>query len=98
MLVMQLFEPQGRDSYVSWGFWNAYFEQKEYMEPYMLEKIAEEMLAKDPALKAEFEGKLAKDPEFQKNADARLDFFYRRHGSFDPQMNVLPYYRAAPSL
>ena len=36
------------------------------------------MLAKDPALKAEFEAKVASDPAFAKDAAARLAFFYER--------------------
>lgn len=89
-VVLQLFEPLARDSYVSWGFFNAAFEQKEYMEPYVAEKVALEMLAKDPALKAEFEKKLATEPAFQQSPEARLDFFYKRHPSHDTQLNAVP--------
>jgi len=31
-LVMSLLEPRAPDSFVSWGYFNAHFEQKEYME------------------------------------------------------------------
>ena len=37
-----------------------------------------EMMAKDPKLKAEFEKKVASDPEFAGSAAARLNFFYER--------------------
>lgn len=89
-VVLQLFEPLARDSYVSWGFFNAVFEQKEYMEPYVAEKAALEMMARDPALKAEFEKKLATEPAFQQSPEARLDFFYRRHPAYDTQLNAVP--------
>ena len=36
-------------------FYKTIFEQKEYGEAYVLEKLAREMMAKDPKLKAEFE-------------------------------------------
>jgi len=36
------------------------------------------MLAKDPALKAAFDARLAADPAFAKDATARLAFFYER--------------------
>jgi hypothetical protein len=36
------------------------------------------MLAKDPALKAEFETRLANDAAFAANPQARLEFFYQR--------------------
>jgi hypothetical protein len=42
------------------------------------------MMAKDPALKAEFEAKL-KDEAFAKNPRARLSFFYERSGYYTKQ-------------
>ena len=37
-LVMGLLEPQAPDSLAAWGFFNACFEQKEHMEPYVAEQ------------------------------------------------------------
>jgi len=76
-VAIHLLEPAGPDSLVYWGFFNSVFEQKEYGESYQIEKLAKEMLAKDPKLKAEFEAKL-KDEAFAKNPRARLQFFYER--------------------
>lgn len=92
-LVMALLEPKAPDSYLSWGYFNASFERKEYMEAYVAEQVAVEMLKKDPAVKKEFERKLAEDPEFAKNPAARLDFFYQRSPSWDEQFNLYPVYR-----
>lgn len=99
-LVLNLFEPAGPDSLAAWGSFNAVFEQKEYMEAYVAEEVAREQL-KDPAVKAAFEQALAADPEMAKDAGKRLDFFYRRHPSFDERMNLLPVFRleaAAPAI
>ncbi len=76
-VAIHLLEPNSTDSFVYWGFFNAIFEQKEYAEGYVLEKLAREMLAKNPALKKEFEEKL-NDESFAKNPRARLNFFYER--------------------
>ncbi|MDQ2747904.1 MAG: M14 family metallopeptidase [Acidobacteriota bacterium] len=76
-VAIHLLEPLSPDSFVYWGFFNAIFEQKEYGEGYVLEKLAREMLAKDANLKREFEEKL-KDETFAKNPRARLTFFYER--------------------
>lgn len=92
-LVMALLEPQAPDSFASWGFFNAHFEQKEYMEEYVVEQVAREMLAADPHLSEQFEQRLRDDPEFAKDPDARWDFFYQRHPSFDDQMNLYPVFR-----
>lgn len=64
------------------------------MEPYVAEEVAREMLAADPALRAEFERRLATDPAFAGDPQARLDFFYRRHASWDDRMDLYPILRA----
>jgi hypothetical protein len=71
-------EPEAPDSALRWGFFDPIFEQKEYGESYILEKLAREMLARDPALKAEFEHRLQTDANFAANPRARLEFFYER--------------------
>ncbi len=90
-VVMHLLEPTAPDSLVSWGFFNAHLEQKEYLEDYLTEPFAREQL-KDPAVKAAFDEKL-KDPAFAKDPDARLLFFSARHPSFDQRFNLMPIYR-----
>ncbi|MGH9382267.1 MAG: M14 family metallopeptidase [Thermoanaerobaculia bacterium] len=94
-LAMTLLEPQAPDSYAAWGYFNNAFERKEYMEDYVAEQVAREMLAEDPALSAEFERKLAEDPEFAGDPRARLDFFYRRHPSWDERYNLYPVLRTS---
>ncbi|HJT97466.1 MAG TPA: M14 family metallopeptidase [Rhodanobacteraceae bacterium] len=77
-LVANLLEPAASDSLVRWGFLDAAFEQKESPDARVAERLAREMLAKDPKLKAEFDAKLAADPAFAKDPSARLAFFYER--------------------
>jgi len=90
-----LLEPQAPDSLAAWGFYNTAFETKEYLEPYVAEQIARDMLAKDPAVAAEFKRKLANEPEFAANPQARLDFFYQRSSLWDERLNLYPVYRVA---
>jgi hypothetical protein len=94
-LVMALLEPQAPDAIAAWGGFNNHFEQKEYMEAYVAEDVARAMLAKDPALKAAFEQRLKDDPAFAKNPFERLQFFARRHESWDERHNLYPVLRTA---
>jgi hypothetical protein len=94
-LVMALLEPQAPDSLLGWGEFNNAFEQKEYMEDYVAEDVARDMLANDPTLKAAFERRLATDAAFAKDPQARLDFFRRRHASFDQRFRLYPVLRIA---
>lgn len=97
-VAINLLEPQAPDSLVHWGFFNATFEQKEYGEDYVVEKLAREMLEKDPALREEYEKKLASDATFVANPQARLQFFYRRSSYWDKQMNLYPVGRVITPL
>jgi hypothetical protein len=97
-LVAALFEPRAPDSFAAWGFFNACFEQKEQMEPYVAEKVAAGMLASNPALKAEFMAKLKADPQFAASASDRLEFFLRRHVSWDARYNLYPVMRVDTPL
>ena len=89
-LAVNLLEPEAPDSLLSWGFFNAIFEQKEYGESYILEGLAREMMADDPKLREEFEERLANDAEFAASPAERLLFFYKRSPYWDPYMNVYP--------
>jgi hypothetical protein len=97
-LAIALFEPGYPDSFVRWGFFNAAFEPKEYMEAYVVEEIGTKMLKDDPAVRAEFSRKLAEDPEFARSPAKRLEFFYRRHSSWDDQLNLYPVFRTDREL
>jgi hypothetical protein len=98
LLLMTLLEPKDPDSMASWGVFNTAFERKEYMEAYVAEDVAAEMLKKDPALRKEFAQRLNDDPAFASNPAARLDFFYRRHPSWDDRYNLYPVYRVDAAL
>ncbi len=89
-VAVHLLEPEAPDSLLHWGFLNAMFEQKESGDARVLEKLARDMMAKDPALKAEFDAKVASDKAFAANPEARLEFFYRKSPWY-AQQNVGQY-------
>lgn len=91
-LLLHLLEPQAPDSLAAWGFFNAWLEQKEQLEPYVAEQIAREMLATQPALQGQFAERL-RDPAFAADPTARLEFFLRRHPSWDTRYNLYPILR-----
>ena len=92
-LAMALLEPHAPDSLLQWGLFNNAFERKEYMEAYVAEAVAREMLAADPALKAGFERRLREDRAFAESPAARLEFFHRRHPSWDERLDLYPVMR-----
>jgi hypothetical protein len=65
------------------------------MEPYVAEQVGADILAHDPEVAAAFKKRLASDPAFAASPGARLEFFYRRHPSWDERLNLYPVYRIA---
>jgi hypothetical protein len=92
-LIVHLLDPAGPDSLAQWGFLTAAFERKEYIEAYVIEEQARQMLERDPKLRAQFEAALAADPELEKSAERKRDWFYRKHPAWDERYNLLPVYR-----
>jgi hypothetical protein len=84
-VAIELLEPDAPDSLLRWGMLNSIFEAKEYGEPRVVEKLARDMLARDPSLKTEFERRLAADAAFAANPRARLAFFFERSPWFAAQ-------------
>ncbi|MEY4555540.1 MAG: hypothetical protein RL093_659 [Pseudomonadota bacterium] len=89
-IVVLLLEPQSSESFFAWGLFPEVLSRVEYIEGYAIAPLAEAMMAADPALKAAFEAKLAAEPEFAANGDARLQWFYERTPFYDDHYRLYP--------
>jgi len=89
-VAMHWLEPEAPDSAMQWGLLDAIFEQKEYGESYVLERLARKMIAADPKLKQEFDQKLASDPQFAESRSARLNWFYQHSPWWDSRLGLYP--------
>ncbi len=89
-IIPHILEPKGSGSYVYWGFFDATFEQKEYGESYVIEKMAREMMAENPSLKQEFETKKKEDSTFAANPQLILNWFYNKSPYNDQRKMVYP--------
>jgi hypothetical protein len=101
-LAVLLLEPASPDSYFAWGFFHEVLQPTEYVEPYVMEPMAERMLAGDPALRADFEKWSAEgspaapesprepDEAFHPEPSRRLQWFYERTPYFDPRALLYP--------
>jgi hypothetical protein len=89
-LAMILLEPQSEDSLFAWGGFSEILQRVEYMDGYILAPMADEMLARDPQLRAAFEAKLATDAAFAADPDARLAWFYDRSPYADQRYLLYP--------
>lgn len=89
-LIVHALEPDAPDCFLRWGFMNQIFEQKEYAESYVMEKMAREMMNEDPELKARFEAKGKNDSSFASSPWAILNWFYQQSPYWDEEINVYP--------
>ncbi len=89
-LIAFMFEPASKESFVRWGFFNAIFEQKEFFETYVMEKMAREMIKDNPELKSDFENWVLSDPGNAADPRAKLHWFFRQTPYFDSNLNIYP--------
>jgi hypothetical protein len=89
-LAIFLLDAVSPDSFFQWGFFLEVLQPTEYVEGYVMEPMAERMLAEDASLKAEFEKRLAEDAAFAKSPTERLQWFYRRTPFYDERAGLYP--------
>jgi murein tripeptide amidase MpaA len=89
-LAMLLLEPSSTDSLFQWGFFNPVLSTTEYVESYIMEPMAEKMLAEDPKLAEEFRGKVESDGAFRSDPRARLQWLYERTPFYDERARLYP--------
>ena len=77
-LIFSMLEPQAPDSLAHWGLMNSVFEGRGGVGEYLSEPIARRMMADSPVLRKQFEDKLAADPKFAADRQARLAWWYEQ--------------------
>lgn len=88
-LAMHLLEPLSTDSFLQWGYFAEVFNRTEYIETYILEPLAQEML-KDPAIKEDFEKAKAQNPDLINNQQEVYRWFYQRSPYYDARWLLYP--------
>ncbi len=89
-LAAELLEPAAKDSLFSWGFFPAMLARTEYIEGYVMAPFGEAVLARSPALRAEFDTRLKADAAFAASPDARLQWLYARTHYYDSRYLLYP--------
>ncbi|MCX6287048.1 MAG: M14 family metallopeptidase [Bacteroidetes bacterium] len=89
-IIPHFLEPKGNGSMVYWGYFDAVFEQKEYAENYVLERMAEKMLGENPGLSKEFEARKTSDTTFAKSPQLILNWFYNKSPYIDSRKGIYP--------
>jgi len=88
--IVETLEPNGRDSFFRWNFFEPCLESREYYSSYGFEENAKKYLDEHPEFKAEFEKKKEEDPEFASNHRKQLGYIYDNSEWFDIRKNRYP--------
>lgn len=91
--MMMVLEPNSIDSYLSWGFFDSMFDQKEWFSDYVFEDIALELLNENEVLKQNFEKKKLEDEKFRTNAWEQLYYIYKHSEYFEKSYREYPIYK-----
>lgn len=82
-------EAESPEGALAWNLAPAILQRTEYIEGYAIAPLADAMLDV-PKIKAEFDAKLAADPKFAADGDARLAWFYARTPYSDERYLLYP--------
>lgn len=94
--VVETLEPDAHDSFFRWNFFDGILQRKEYFSDFLFEEIAGAILDKDPALKADFQIRKAREPAFAADPHAMLEFIYSRSKYAEPGYMLYPIARCFP--
>jgi len=78
LLAAALLEPEAPDSFLAWGFFPEMLGPPPGAEDFVQAPLAEALLAHDDELRGEFNEKLAAEPAFAADPDARLAWLTER--------------------
>jgi hypothetical protein len=98
-IAANLLEPEAPDALVQWGFFDTIFESKEYVESYVMEDIAREMLSDTSnaglsrgELESEFRAAM-QDTSFANHPQRIREWFYARSRYAETRVGEYPVVR-----
>jgi len=89
-LAIVLLEPASQSSFFRWGFFNTILNRTEYVEDYIMEPYAQEMLQSSKTLRDEFDRTRTHDPELLDSPGKIMNWFYDKTPYVDKNYLVYP--------
>lgn len=91
--LVEMLEPTGDDSFLSWNFFDGVMQAKEYYSDYRWNPVAEKFLDANPKLKEELEEKKKADSSFANSTSAQLNFIFKNSPWYEPTHKRYPVFR-----
>ncbi|WP_446050457.1 M14 family metallopeptidase [Zobellia laminariae] len=91
--ILETLEPETKDSFFNWNFFDSVLQQKEGFSPYVFEDEAAKLLEENQILRDSFLSKKANDSTFNTNWYAQLDWLYKQSDHYEAAHLQYPVYR-----
>ena len=91
--LLETLEPAAVDSFFNWNFFDMILQQKEGFSPYVFEDLALQILTTNPGMKDSLEAVKAKNPTFNEDWYAQLQWIYERSEYYENAHMQYPVYR-----
>ncbi|WP_252730029.1 M14 family metallopeptidase [Zobellia uliginosa] len=91
--IMEALEPETKDSFSNWNFFDSILQQKEGFSPYVFEDEATQLLKENQVLKDSFLAKKTTDSIFNSNWYAQLDYLFKHSNHYEAAHMQYPVYR-----
>jgi len=91
--LVEVLEPELKDSFFNWNFFDSILQRKEGFSAYVFEDYAEEFLKNNPDVKLDFIMKKTSDEAFRNNAYAQLNWLYKQSPLYEEAHLSYPVFR-----
>lgn len=91
--LLETLEPETKDSFFNWNFFDPILQQKEGFSPYLFEDEAIQLLKENKILRDSFELKKEEEPQFAANWFAQLDWLFKQSEHYEEAHMQYPVYR-----
>jgi hypothetical protein len=91
--LVETLEPEGKDGFFAWNFFDAILQEKEGFAAYTFEDRASVWLDSHPTLADSLRQARKEDPQLAKSGSAQLEWVYRHSPWFEPAYLRYPVYR-----
>jgi hypothetical protein len=91
--IIETLEPELKDSFFNWNFFDTVLQQKEGFSAYVFEDYALEFLRNNPEINKVFLEKKSNDSNFEKNANLQLKWIYEKSPLYEKSHLRLPVFR-----
>lgn len=91
--ILEVLEPELKDSFFNWNFFDSILQRKEGFSAYVFEDYAESFLKNNPEVKLDFVMKKTTDEAFRNNAYAQLNWLYQQSPLYEEAHLSYPVFR-----